>query len=68
LNATVSVQIADRKNLIPLYAGQAPTVPGVQQVNVAVPSDLTTSTTQIVICAAVGGQQYCSSGSPLAIQ
>jgi uncharacterized protein (TIGR03437 family) len=68
LNATVSVQIADRKNLIPLYAGQAPTVPGVQQVNVAVPSDLTTSTTQIVIGAAVGGQQYCSSGSPLVIQ
>jgi uncharacterized protein (TIGR03437 family) len=68
LNATVSVQIADRKNLIPLYAGQAPTVPGVQQVNVAVPGDLAASNTQIIICAAVGGQQYCSAGSALAIQ
>ena len=27
----------DRKDLVPLYAGPAPTVPGVQQVNVAVP-------------------------------
>jgi uncharacterized protein (TIGR03437 family) len=66
--ATVSVQIADRKGLVPLYAGPAPTVPGVQQINVAVPSDLAASTTQILICAAVGGQQYCSSGSALAIQ
>jgi uncharacterized protein (TIGR03437 family) len=66
--ATVSVQIADRKDLVPVYAGPAPTVPGVQQVNVAVPNDLATSTTQIVICAAAGGQQYCSSGSALAIQ
>ena len=38
--ATVSVQIGDRKELIPLYAGSAPTVPGVQQVNVTVPTDL----------------------------
>src|SRR5262249_53226451 len=34
--ATVSAQIGGRGNLIPLYAGPAPTVPGVQQVNVAV--------------------------------
>ena len=66
--ATVAVQIADRKDLVPVYAGPAPTVPGVQQVNVAVPNDLAASTTQIIICAAVGGQQYCSSGSSLAIR
>ena len=66
--ATVSVQIADRKDLVPLYAGPAPTVPGVQQVNVAVPGDLAASATQIVICATIGGQQYCSSGSLLTIQ
>jgi uncharacterized protein (TIGR03437 family) len=66
--ATVSVQIADRKDLVPLYAGPAPTVPGVQQVNIAVPGDLAASATQIVICANIGGQQYCSSGSLLTIQ
>jgi len=36
--ATVSVQIGDRKDLVPVYAGEAPTAPGVQQVNVAVPA------------------------------
>ena len=66
--ATVSVQIADRKDLVPLYAGPAPTVAGVQQVNIAVPGDLAASATQIVICADIGGQQYCSSGSLLTIQ
>ena len=67
-SATVSVQIAGEKNLVPLYAGQAPTVPGVQQVNVAVPAGLSASTAQLTICANVDGQQYCSAGSPLVIQ
>jgi uncharacterized protein (TIGR03437 family) len=66
--ATVSVQIANRKDLVPLYAGPAPTVPGVQQVNVAVPDDVGASTTQVVICAVVGGQQYCSAGTGLTVQ
>lgn len=68
VGANVSVQIAGRRELVPLYAGPAPTVPGVQQVNVAVPSDLPASLTQLIICATVGGQQYCSAGSPLTIQ
>jgi len=67
-SATVSVQIADRKGLIPVYAGPAPTVPGVQQVNVAVPDDLIPTATQLVICAAIGGQSFCSAGSPLVVQ
>ncbi len=66
--ATVSVQIAGEKNLVPLYAGPAPTVPGVQQVNVAVPNDVAASTAPLVICATVGGQQYCSAGSSLVVQ
>jgi uncharacterized protein (TIGR03437 family) len=66
--ASVSVQIAGRKDLVPLYAGPAPTVPGVQQINVAVPDGVAASTTQLVICADVGGQHYCSAGSPLVIQ
>jgi uncharacterized protein (TIGR03437 family) len=66
--ATVTAQIQDRSGLIPMYAGPAPDIPGVQQVNVAVPSDLTTQTTQLVLCASVGGQSYCSSGSALSIQ
>jgi len=66
-NATVAAQIGDRSGLIPLYAGAAPTVPGVQQVNVAVPSDFSAQTTQLVLCASTGGQTYCSAGTTLNI-
>ena len=67
-SATVSVLIGDRSNLVPLYAGPAPDVPGVQQVNVAIPDDLAVSNTQVAICATAGAQQYCSTGYPIAIQ
>jgi uncharacterized protein (TIGR03437 family) len=62
---TVTAQIGDRTGLVPLYAGPAPDVPGVQQVNVAVPGDLAPGTPQLTICASVGGQQYCSPGYAL---
>jgi uncharacterized protein (TIGR03437 family) len=65
--ATVSAAIADRNNLVPLYAGAAPTVSGVQQVNVAIPGDVS-GNARLVICAVTATQQYCSSGYPLAIQ
>jgi hypothetical protein len=42
-------------------------VPGVQQVNVVVPADLSAQTTQLVICASAGGQPYCSAGYTLNI-
>ncbi len=66
-NATVSVQIGNQMNLAPVYAGGAPTVPGVQQVNVAVPSGLPAGTTQLVLCATVNSQPYCSTSYPLAV-
>jgi uncharacterized protein (TIGR03437 family) len=65
--AAVSAQIQNRTGLTPAYAGIAPGVTGVQQVNVAVPSDLAPQTTQLVICAAMVGQQYCTAGYPLTI-
>jgi uncharacterized protein (TIGR03437 family) len=67
-SATVSVQIADRKNLIPLYAGAAPGLPGVQQVNAMVPADLGSGATQVIICATAGSQLACSAASPVVIQ
>jgi hypothetical protein len=42
-------------------------VPGVQQVNVAVPDGLSDSSTQLILCAVIGGQQYCSAGTALAV-
>jgi len=67
-SATVSAQIADRTDLIPLYAGDAPTLLGVQQVNVAVPGDLASSATQVILCASTGGQSYCSAAVPLTVR
>ena len=66
-SAVVSAKIAGRDGLVPLYAGPAPTVPGVQQVNVVVPADLSAQTTQLAICASAGGQPYCSAGYTLNI-
>ena len=66
--AVISARIAGQDNLIPMYAGDAPTVPGVQQVNVAIPDDVASSSTELVICAATAGQQYCSAAVPLTVQ
>jgi uncharacterized protein (TIGR03437 family) len=65
--ATVSVQIGAQKDLTPLYAGAAPTVAGVQQVNVAIPSGTTTGGSLLVICATGAGQQICSNGTTLTL-
>ena len=65
--ATVSVQIGDRKDLVPVYAGDAPTCPGVQQVNVAVPAGVT-GTLAVLVCATTGSQQYCSPAYSIAVQ
>jgi len=66
--ATVSVQIAGRKDLIPLYAAAAPNVPGVQQVNVAVPDGVDPGAAQLIVCAATGGQSFCSPAFTLAVR
>jgi len=58
-SATVSAQIGDRKNLVPVYAGEAPNFHGLQQVNVAVPQ-ATAGPTTLKICATMAGQEVCS--------
>jgi uncharacterized protein (TIGR03437 family) len=66
-SATVSVQIGGRQNLIPAYAGAAPDVPGVQQVNVAIPDDMPAGTTPLVVCAATGSLTACSPAYTLVV-
>jgi uncharacterized protein (TIGR03437 family) len=67
-DAVVSAQIGDQKNLVPVYAGDAPGVTGVQQVNVAVPPS-TAAASSLVICATpAGGQQFCSPGYQLVLR
>jgi uncharacterized protein (TIGR03437 family) len=67
-SATVSVQIAGRKNLVPLYAGAAPGLTGVQQVNVMIPADLGAGATQLTVCVTAVSQQACSAAYPVVIQ
>jgi len=63
---TVSVNIQTRTGLVPLYAGAAPGLPGLQQVNVAVPSDLPVAASNLIICVAGSGSApSCSQPQPL---
>lgn len=66
---TVDVKIHDRGNLTPLYAGDAPGIPGLQQVNVRVPADLPTMTTEVVVCGtASSGQRACSPAGKITLR
>jgi len=66
--AIVTAQIGNAVGLEPLYAGEAPGIPGVQQVNVAVPAGSTGGVAPLTVCVNTGGQQYCSASYTLAVQ
>ena len=59
-SGAVSARIAGREILSLYYAGPAPGVPGMQQVNVTVPGDLPAMTTNVQLCAVAGDQPVCS--------
>ncbi|MGH9628004.1 MAG: IPT/TIG domain-containing protein [Bryobacteraceae bacterium] len=58
--AVVDARLHDRTTARRLFAGPAPGLPGVQQVNMVVPEDLHTLTTELVLCASAAGQRSCS--------
>ncbi|MGA3044464.1 MAG: hypothetical protein ABSF54_27130, partial [Bryobacteraceae bacterium] len=67
--AVATVTIQNRGGLVPLYAGAAPGLLGLEQVNVAVPADLQGVTSTLTICAmGAGGQQYCSQPESIALK
>jgi uncharacterized protein (TIGR03437 family) len=66
--AGVTASIGNSQNLIPGYAGPAPGIPGVQQVNLAIPASTAGPSQPLVLCATFGGQQYCSSAQTLWVQ
>ncbi|MEO8368898.1 MAG: hypothetical protein ABI806_06855 [Candidatus Solibacter sp.] len=66
-SATVAVQFGDRKGFVPVYAGEAPGIPGVQQVNVAVPDGVTGPVT-LKLCAAIGAQETCSPAAQITVR
>ena len=65
--AAIAVSIGSASNLVPAYAGAAPGIAGVQQVDVTIPSDMPAGAAQLTICATMGGKQYCSTGYLLTI-
>ncbi len=58
--ATVSVNLGSRTNLVPLYAGPAPDVTGVQQVNIAIPADMPAGSAALSLCASINSANVCS--------
>jgi uncharacterized protein (TIGR03437 family) len=58
----ITARIHDREIATPEYAGPAPTLTGVEQVNIRVPADLPPMTTEVVLCGlnATTGQRVCS--------
>jgi uncharacterized protein (TIGR03437 family) len=71
-NAPVTVVAGNQSGIQPLYAGAAPGLSGVQQVNVAVPAGAgggsTAASTAVAICASAGARQFCSTGIPVYVK
>jgi uncharacterized protein (TIGR03437 family) len=63
----ITAKVHDREGLVPLYAGPAPGLPGVQQVNVVIPADLPAMPSTVSVCAPGGAAPLCSLGAPLVI-
>ncbi|HZO56696.1 MAG TPA: hypothetical protein VFB63_28560 [Bryobacteraceae bacterium] len=66
---TISVKVHDRDNLPTLYAGPAPGLEGIQQVNVAIPADLPAMNSEVVVCGTgTDGVRVCSPGVVITIE
>lgn len=64
-----TVTIQNHGSLVPVYAGAAPGLPGMQQVNVAIPSDLAGVPSTLTICVTgAGNQQSCSQPESIALK
>jgi uncharacterized protein (TIGR03437 family) len=57
--------------IAPLYAGPAPGFPGVQQINLSIPSSLAAMTVDLYVCGATVGNAaspVCSIAAPLTVK
>jgi len=64
----VSATLDTSTGLTPLFAGDAPGLPGVQQVNVAVPSTITAAQPKLQVCDALLGVLTCSPSFPVTVR
>jgi uncharacterized protein (TIGR03437 family) len=68
-NGTITANIGGQNIATPYYAGPAPGLPGVQQINLVIPTGLAPGTTQVYVCGTVGGgSPVCGIPSPLTIR
>lgn len=66
---TFTATIPNHPSMVPMYAGAAPGIPGMQQVNVALPSDLQGDTVNLTICVTgAANKQYCSQPEAIALK
>jgi len=56
-SGAITARIAGRVIPVPNYGGPAPGIPGLQQVNLMVPADLTAGTTPVQVCAVAADPQ-----------
>ncbi len=65
---SITANIGGQNIAVPYYAGPAPGLPGVQQVNLQIPSSLGPGTTQVYVCGAVSsGSPVCSVPAPVTV-
>jgi uncharacterized protein (TIGR03437 family) len=65
---TITGNIGGEGIAVPYYAGPAPGLIGVQQVNLMVPTDLAPGSTQVYVCgAAPSSGKVCSIPAPLGV-
>ena len=70
-NGSITAKIHDRDISVPAYAGPAPGMPGVQQVNIVIPADLPTMQSYVYVCgqsAAAPEGRVCSPAQKIWIQ
>ena len=67
-SGTITARIGGTEITNLYYAGPAPGYPGVQQVNLAIPSGLGGMTTQLYVCGTSNGAEVCSLPMPLTLK
>jgi uncharacterized protein (TIGR03437 family) len=67
-NGQISVRIGDQEIDSLYYAGPAPGLPGVQQVNLVIPSDLAAGTANLYVCGSSNSATVCSVPVPITLQ
>jgi len=65
----ITAHIAGHDILAPYYAGPAPGIPGVQQINIRIPADVAAGNAQVDVCAvgANPNQRICSPVAPVVV-